>query len=573
MAPWVGVSLALVGLLTATSVVGAPAAPTPTGADWWLPQDGTRFVFDAGDTIWTTEWSRPSLFTLLPARSPLLVHWSKVTKTSWEDAQYLRVSSQQQDAQGKVQATGEDLWTLDDTGARTIAESTSDTLELVWEPGRPDLPADLAVGATWSSAGTVDFRNPGGEWSSAPYRADYQASAPTDPQQQWRGCIVVAMELVVSDQSLPHERTWCPGTGLASADDGFSPWVPMDGPPRITPTRLPAFDWSRADQLEFISRPHSRPGAGSISLSLTSAPGVLPDGNLVAANQLAPDLLAIDPAEELPVIRWSARPGGDLTSAASFDDITVVTTSRRGVVGYGPQGQWLWEARLSDLTRVPPVRFGDLVVVVTLDGAVTGYDLVSGAERWRAGMGTEIRRAPLVAGDRLLVADAGGGLASFDPQGNEQWTIDAGQVSSLAVSDGPDPVVAVGRKDSYVVRAYSLSAGDQVWRARILQDAKDLISLGDHFVLRDDDQLLAIDAASGAQLWSQPLVSKVGIGQGDRILLLTATAVLLLDGQGRQLREWPHQLGDVMNSAGFLTIAGDKVLTFGPAGFAVGRTP
>ena len=58
------------------------------------------------------------------------------------------------------------------------------------------------------------FRPPGGEWVSAEYRADYRALAPADPAEQWRGCVVVAMELTVNGQKLPSDRTWCPGAGV-----------------------------------------------------------------------------------------------------------------------------------------------------------------------------------------------------------------------------------------------------------------------------------------------------------------------------------------------------------------------
>ncbi len=574
MTPWVGVGLTLLGLLGATSTIGAPAASPATGAARWLPPDGTRFAFAAGEEAYATEWARPSLLSLMQSNSPTFSTWAGITDMPWDEASYLRVASHQLDARASAEVTGEDLWVIDDRGGWTVAESASGTLDTIWEPGRLDLPADLAAGNTWTSEGAVAFRTPDQEWSSTDYRADYRAQAPTDPGERLRGCVVVAMTIVINQQELPSERTWCPGSGVIASHDGENAWQPSDALPRLSPVDPPAFDWSRADELQFTDRVHSQPGAGITSLSPISAPAVLPDGSLVFANQVVPDLIALDSAEDPPPVRWVARPGGTLTSTASFAGITVVTNGRRELVAYGPEGQWLWQARLTDLTRVPPVRFGaDTVVVVTLDGGVTGYDLVTGEERWRATMGTEIRRTPLAAGDRLLVADAGGALSSFDRQGNEQWTVDAGRVAALAVSDGPAPVVAVGRSDSYVVRGYSLADGSQVWRSRIKQDAHGLVSLGDRFVLRDDDYLLGIDAASGAELWAQPLRSRTAIGGGERVLVLTGKSLLLLDADGRQVREWPHRLGDVDHSTSYLAVSGDAVVVSGPIGVTVGRTP
>ncbi len=573
-APWLGVGAALIGLLTATSVMGAPAATPETGAGFWLPPDGTRFAFSSDHVLHTAEWSRPAPHSLMQFNSPTFMTWATITDVDWTEASYLRVTSQRLDGRAAAEATGEDLWVVDDAGAWTIAESLSDALDTIWEPGRLDLPADLAIGAAWYSEGEVAFRSPGGEWGGTGYRADYQASAPTDPAELSRGCVVVSMTLTVNQQELPNERTWCPGAGVvASHDDEFT-WTPAASLPRLPLAEQPAFEWSRADELEFSDLVHSQPGAGNTFLSPIAAPHLLPNGSLVVANRLMADLIALDSTTDPPPVRWAARPGGTLTSAASFAGVTVVTTSRRALVGYGPDGQWLWETPLSDLTRVPPVLAGDdTVVVVTLDGAVTGYDLSTGNERWRAGMGTEIRQLPLVAGQRILVADAGGALSCFDLAGEELWTIDAGRAIALAVGGDPNPLVVVGRSDSMVVRAYSLSDGSQVWHQRILEDAKQLVSLGDRFVLRDDDRLVGIEAGTGARLWTTTVRSETAAGGGGYVLLLSESSLILVDREGRQVREWPHQLGDVGRADNYLATSGEAVIAAGPTGFAVGRLP
>lgn len=573
-APWIGVGATLICLLTATSVMGAPAALPATAVSRWLPPDGSRFAFTADGATHTVEWSRPAVHSLTQFNSPTFGTWARITEADWTQAGYLRVTSQRLNDLAAAEATGEDLWLVDDTGARTIAESLSDTLDTIWEPGRLDLPADLAAGETWSSQGEVAFRPPGGEWGVTSYHAGYQATAPDEGTDLARGCVVVAMTLTVNQQELASERTWCPGAGVVASHDSESNWTPTATLPQLSPAEQPVFDWSRAEELEFTDLAHSRSGLEYTSLSPTSTPGLLPDGAVVVANRIMPDLMALDPAEGLLSVRWVARPGGTLTSAASLAGITVVTTARRSLIGYGPGGQWLWQTSLSDLTRIPPVLAGtDLAVVVTLDGAVTGYDLATGSERWRVDLGTEIRRAPLVAGDRILVADAAGALSCLDLAGEELWTIDAGRVISLAVGGGPEPLVAVGRSDSAVVRAYSLADGSQVWRQRVLENALDLVSLGDRFVLRDDDRLVGIDAVTGAQLWTADLRSERAIGGGDRVLLLTATSLVLVDGEGRQVRAWPHDLGDVGRADNYLATVGDAVIAAGPTGFAVGRQP
>lgn len=573
-APWIGVGVTLIGLLTATAVLGAPAAPPITGAARWLPADGTRLAFSSADGTHAVEWSRPAPHSLMQLNSPTFTTWAGITEADWTLASYLRVTSQRLDDQAAVQATGEELWLLDDTGARTIAESLSDTIDTIWEPGRLDLPAELAAGSAWSSDGEMAFRQPGADWRSTAYHAAYRAEQPSDDAERTRGCLVVAMTLTINQQELPSQRTWCPEAGVIASQDSESSWSLTTALPPLPLAEPPVFDWSRAGELEFTDFGHSLLGTGYTNLSAIAAPGLLPNGAVAVANRIMPDLIALDPDEDPPPVRWAARPGGTLAAAAGFGGVTVVTTSRRALVAYGPDGQWLWETPLSDLTRVAPVLAGaDTVVVVTLDGAVTGFDLATGSQRWRAGMGTEIRRAPVVAGERILVADAGGALSCFDLAGKELWTIDAGRATALAVSAGPEPLVAVGRSDSMVVRGYALADGGEVWHRRILQDARELVSLGDRFVLRDDDQLVGIDAATGAPLWETALRSERAAGGGSHVLLLTPDALLLLDRDGRQLREWPHQLGDVERADSYLATSGDAVIAWGPTGFAVGRLP
>ena len=570
VAPWIGVGLTLAGLVTASSVLGAPAAPPDAGANRWLPPDGTRLAYTTQQGVHTVEWSRPTVHSLMQFNSPTFLTWANISETDWTAASYLRVASQRLDDQAAAVTTGEDLWVIDDTGARTIAESTSDVGDTVWEPGRLDLPADLAVGKEWESEGAVAFRPIGGDWQAVEYRAVYQASPPADADQVARGCVAVAMTVTINQQDTLAERTWCPGAGPVAGSDPDLVWTLTEDLPRLTPAEPAAFDWDRADQLEFTTRVHSLTGAGNTFVSPVSPPGLVPSG-LVFANKIMPDVLTLDPADDPPQVRWAARPGGTPLASATFDGLTVVSTSQRRLVAYGPDGQWLWQAPQTDLTQAAPVRLGaDTVVVVTLDGGVTGYDLITGAQKWRADMAVEIHRPPVAAGDRLLVSDQGGALTCFDAAGAELWTIDAGQVSSLAVTDGPDPLVVVGRADSYVVRAYRLADGEPVWRTRIVEDARGLVAIGDRVVLRDSDRLLGLDVATGETLWTQVLRNWAVIGGGDRLLALTDDALVLLDADGRRLKEWPVQLGDV-ESVSYLTIAADAVLVYGPTGFAVGR--
>jgi outer membrane protein assembly factor BamB len=154
------------------------------------------------------------------------------------------------------------------------------------------------------------------------------------------------------------------------------------------------------------------------------------------------------------------------------------------------------------------------------------------------------------------------------------WVIDAGVAASLAVSPGSDPVVVVGRDSSPVLQAYRVADGSRVWRTRHYDDPRDIVALDGRFVLRDSDRTTALDAATGAPVWSWTQARTwAATGGGDRVLLLTDTELVLLDGAGRQVRSWPHSLGDVSQSATFLTAAEGTVVAYGPLSMSVGRLP
>ncbi|MDQ7994086.1 MAG: PQQ-binding-like beta-propeller repeat protein, partial [Propionicimonas sp.] len=258
----------------------------------------------------------------------------------------------------------------------------------------------------------------------------------------------------------------------------------------------------------------------------------------------------------------------------SVGGLTVVATTGRRLVAYGAGGQWLWEVPLSDIARVAPVPLGATLVVATLDGEVTGLDLASGAEAWRTQVAAEVRDPLVTAGDRLLVADQSGALTCLDAAGSELWAVDAGAARSVAVSSGASPVVVVGREDSPVVRGYALADGERVWELRHYDDAREIVAIGDRFLLRDTDRSTAVDAATGAPAWTwSQQRSWAAVGGGDRVLLLTDTDLVLLDDAGAVVGRWPHALGDVSQSSSFLAAAEGLVVAYGPLGMTVGRLP
>lgn len=574
-APWIAVGLTFVALLAGAAVIGPPPTVAATGAAAWFPAASHRSRLAAGESWSASEWSRPTPFSLAQTSPSEFWVWAEVTEVAWDTADYRRAISHLLDPTAASLGRSESVWVLDESGARLSLELAGGGESLIFEPGRLDLPATLRPGDTWTSEGELARRLPGADWTVHSYTASYTAAEPTDPALVGRGCVVVAREFGFAGQTRPAEQTWCPGEGVVAAGDGDTRWAPAGQAPTPTPGAATPFDWGRADALDFIGRPLNQQGTGVTHVSPVVAPGIAPDGSIVFTSQLVADVTALDPSEDPAPVVWHGRPGGTPTTGGTFGGITVVTTSDRTIVAYGPDGQWLWQAGISDITRVPPVLVGDTtLIVVTLDGRVAALNLTTGAELWHVDLAGEIRSTPAVVGDRVIVGDQTGALTCLDANGDELWVIDAGVALRLAVSTGPDPVVVVGRDDSRVLQAYRTSDGSRVWRTRHYEDIRDIVALDGSFVLRDADRSTAIDPATGSPLWSWSQARTwAAVGGGDRLLLLTDADLVLVDGDGRTVRRWPHGLGDVSQSDSYLAAADQTVVAYGPLGMSVGRLP
>lgn len=576
-APALLVGLVVLATFAATALLGRPIGVPDTGAAAWLPPDGTRHRYAAGGTVLATEWAFGQAVAVLNSGPQAFTQWLEVTDVDWQSATLARFSGVFTDPDGRPGARSDTLFTVAPDGVRTAVEAPTDAVPSIFVPGRLDLPGDLRPGRAWTSEGEV--AELGGETEVLSYRTSYAARATDDPALLARGCLVVtAREQRGQRPETSSERTWCRHGGLQSFTTPAGTWLPADAAGVSTVPPATGFDWATAEALEFTTRTINQIGPGAVFLNPLGAPGLLPDGTLVAANQLTPDVIGLDLGADPPAITWRGRVGGRNTAAASFGDTTLVAGTARHLVAYGPAGQWRWQRRLSDLAVAAPARIGDLAVVATLDGDVTGYELATGTERWRWRASAEVRVAPVVAADRVLVLDQAGQLACLDPSGAELWTADAGSVEHLGVwvpqgtaAGGPDEALVIApRADSPHVAAFSLVDGRRAWRLRETLNVRDVVALDRAVVLRDDDETVALDPRSGARLWTLGGRSYAIAGGGERLLLFTGSQLEVFDDGGRSVRTWPLSLGDASESAAHVVPAEGGVVVYGPSGIAIG---
>jgi outer membrane protein assembly factor BamB len=566
---WAG--LVVVSLLLLTSILGRPVGVPTTGGAGWLPADGHRARFAGTAGVQASEWAIDKDMELFDGPVSFF-RWLVYTKVDRRSTQLARLSTVQLAADGKAIGRSDNLFSIGDGGVRAEVVGGFDAGFRVYLPGRLDLPDGLAAGRSWMSEGTVLSFDAAGRKVPAGYRAVYSAVATTSPALRTRACVEVTMVEQIGEVTLaPTVRTWCRHTGLSAHADASGEWEET-GPAASTASADTPFDWATADQLTFTPRKiNGDVAAGNTVVDPVAAPGFLPDGTVVFASTVVPDVLALQADTDPPPIAWRTRPGVKNTAVATFGTTTVVAGAQRQLVAYGPAGEWLWEARLPDLAIVTPARLGDTVVVATLDGSVTAFELASGATSWRQHVASEVRTAPVVAGDRVLVVDQSGTLTCFDASGAPQWNVDAGPVEKFAVSTGPVPVVVVPNSDGPRVAGYSLADGSTLWHLRQFVDAHDVVALDGVVVLRDNDETIGIDPATGQRSWTwREERSFAGIGGGNRLLLLVDGHLVLVDNRGITVKSWPVHV-DATGSP-YLVASQGRVLAFSLSGVELGVT-
>jgi len=563
----------VVGLLVSAATLGRPVEASTSGGAGWLPADGHRQRFTGPDGVRVTEWALDQAVAIIGSGPAPFVTWLGFTEVDWQRTLLARLSTVRLPSAAYLGGRSDDLFSLGSDGVRTEVESGFDGTSRVYAPGRLDLPDALAAGRTWTSEGGVVITDAAGNRDSSGYRAEYTAITATDKELLARACVVVTMrEQIGNAEPTTTERTWCRHAGLIAYGDPQGSWRATDATnaSSAVPPDAP-FDWSTADRLRFTPRKVNVTGAGTTFVTPVSPPGILPDGTAVFSHGLTGEVMALQTGADPPTQVWRARPGVRNTAAATFGTTTVVASVNRRLVGYGPDGAWLWDSPLSDLIVVPPVRLGDLVVTTGLDGGVTAHDLGTGVQRWRQDVGSEVRVAPQVSGRRLLVIDQGGQLTCFDATGATVWTATVGEVERFGVTTGDNPVVVVPSSNGPRVTGLALADGSQLWRARHSVTTRDVVALDDVVVLRDDDETIGVDPVTGQRVWSRRGDRTYdGIGGGVRVLVLAIDRLVLLDARGDKVNEWPVEVGDVSVSDSWLAAAQGRVVVLGPAGAAIG---
>ncbi len=200
--------------------------------------------------------------------------------------------------------------------------------------------------------------------------------------------------------------------------------------------------------------------------------------------------------------------GGTLFVSTGFGELTALDAAT---------GAELWRQDLAAPGSSAPTVFGGLVYVVGRDGQAWALDAGTGRVAWQLrGIGSIANfdggaGAAVTSDIAVFPFPSGEVLAAFPDGGLQRWSSvvaggRSGQAASLAATGiSGDPVIDGDRvyvgNVSGRLAALELATGETLWTARDGALSPVWPAGGSLFLINDLNQLVRLDAASGAPIW------------------------------------------------------------------------
>lgn len=415
---------------------------------------------------------------------------------------------------------------------------------LALEPALLELPADVAAGRQWSSAGRAVDPDGAGD-----YRNTSTARAGDG------GCLIVESTTVLNLRGETRRTdlaTWCPGRGVVS------------GTPTLGEERSQA-SWEGALQLP-AAAPASPPAAGASGAPTVTVgsvdggpepwsravdrqhPGLMTaDGTLFSISQTTGDVAAHRLVDDSLRGYWWGLPAGSVQGLSVVGDTALVTTTERRLVAYASSGVRLWSQRLGDIAPDGAVPIGgQAVAVCTVSGDVEAYDLATGNRLWRAEVPDGATGRGQAIGDTLYVGRKdNAGIAALDiATGEVRWTNDDLAYRQIGFARDGDTLLAAASTGTML--RIDDATGDSLTTAvagfgrspsLLLPGTDPAVS-----ALQTNDGVTLLATATDARLAELPRARDV-LATDRGWWVLEPDALRLIDPRGRQLTRIPLPAG------------------------------
>lgn len=417
----------------------------------------------------------------------------------------------------------------------------SQDVDVVFGPPILVLPADLALGRTWQSQGSIgafSYRFEGEVVAESPFEGS-NGSFPDCLNVVTRFVINQVHQdaqtvSVVSDTS---SNEWlCAGIGLVAARDmdasgqvtGQRIVVTTDrGPLKAerAETALPApGPWRDQPPLAGDSSAWTLTRLGRARQQGDTAEGTIPpvwlptEPPTLLSAAYGGNLVAFDVHDAWGAVQWHFHPGGTIFSPPTFDAESgriFFGASDKRMYALDARGLFLWAFETSDNIATQAVVVGDTVVFGAEDRTIYGVDRWTGALRWTRETGAANVSSPARLGDLVLIGSDDGAVYAIDPEsGALRWLYELGDPIEAPIVVADEVAYAVDRAGN--LAAFDASACSRqcepLWIRSTGLTVRAAPAVDARFVYLVDDagDLATFNRQNGQRLWTTAAGDYVG---------------------------------------------------------------
>ncbi|MBA59123.1 MAG: outer membrane protein assembly factor BamB [Gammaproteobacteria bacterium] len=179
-------------------------------------------------------------------------------------------------------------------------------------------------------------------------------------------------------------------------------------------------------------------------------------------------------------------------------------------------GSFAWKTQISSESLAPPKIDGDLVVVQTVDGKVSGYESIDGSLRWEYAAKTPAlslrgTATPSIFED-IVIAGFSNGRVAFITRDEGLAALEQSVGVSQGISDlerlvDVDGAMAIENNGLFIsgyqgrVLAIDLRGGKMLWEQEASSIAGLGVGFGNVYLVSADSQVIAYNASNGREVW------------------------------------------------------------------------